>query len=140
MSYTLYTSKDLSNKHGQAIMKKILVVDDEELVLNQISEILEDAGYDVFKGKDGSEAIELFEKTNPDLLLIDIRMPNIDGYEAYFEIKKRHKDAKIVFMSAFPIENESYSKIREFGLMYLLNKPFSINVLKDTVKEVMKDN
>ena len=116
---------------------KILVVDDEKLVLDQISEVLETMGYDVIKGKDGKEAIELFEKNNPDLLLLDIRMPNVDGYEAYFEIKKNHKNAKIIFMSAFPIENESYAKIREHGMMYLLIKPFSIDVLKDAVIEAI---
>ncbi len=120
-------------------MKKILVVDDEELVLNQISEVLESLEYDVIRGKDGKEAIEMFEKNNPDLLLLDVRMPNTDGYEAYFEIKKNHKDAKIIFMSAFPIENESYSKIRKHGMMYLLIKPFSIDMLKDAVNEVMRN-
>ena len=129
-------AKNLST-HYSVPDVKILVVDDEKLVLDQISEVLETMGYEVIKGKDGKEAIKMFEKNNPDLLLLDIRMLNADGYEAYFEIKKNHKDAKIIFMSAFPIENESYEKIREYGMTYLLIKPFSIDVLKDAVKEVI---
>lgn len=86
-------AKNLST-HYSVPDVKILVVDDEKLVLDQISEVLETMGYEVIKGKDGKEAIKMFEKNNPDLLLLDIRMPNADGYEAYFEIKKITKTPK----------------------------------------------
>ena len=64
-------AKNLST-HYSVPDVKILVVDDEKLVLDQISEVLETMGYEVIKGKDGKEAIKMFEKNNPDLLLLDI--------------------------------------------------------------------
>jgi two-component system chemotaxis response regulator CheY len=117
--------------------KKILLVDDEEEILVSVSDYLSSLNFDVINGRNGEEAVELFEKEKPDLVLLDVRMPKKDGYQAYFDIKDRHKDAKIMLMSAYPIENALYEKIKNQEMIYFLNKPFTTEALKDMIMELI---
>lgn len=120
--------------------KKILLVDDEPSILESVSDALENVGYNVIKGHDGEEAITLYEKEKPDIVLLDIRMPVKDGLEAFFDIKKLHKDAKIIFMSAYPLENDTYQRVKENEIVYVLTKPFSIDLLLEMINEVIKND
>lgn len=137
--YTTYTIPEYlsENQHTGFMKKKILLVDDEEQILISVSDYLKSIDFDVINGRDGEEAVELFEKEKPDLVLLDVRMPKKDGYQAYFDIKNSHKDAKIVLMSAYPIENELYEQIKNQEMVYFLNKPFSTDALRDIINEVI---
>lgn len=117
--------------------KKILLVDDEESIRNSLSDMLNAIGYDVIQGHNGEEAIKLFDKENPDIVLLDVRMPIKSGLEAYSEIIKKHNNAKIILMSAYPIEKELYNDVKSRHMIYFLNKPFSMQVLKDLLVEII---
>lgn len=82
---------------------KVAIIDDDKLVCISLKTILE-ADKDISVvgiGYDGSEAIELYNKLKPDILLMDIRMSNMSGLEAGEIILKQHKDAKILFLTTF---------------------------------------
>lgn len=105
--------------------RKILVVDDTVENLNILKNILENAGFDVYLSKDGFHAIEIAKQLKPNLILLDILMPKIDGYETCKILKNEHdtKDIPIIFLSAL---SGSEDKIKAFdvgGIDYI-PKPF----------------
>jgi DNA-binding NarL/FixJ family response regulator len=82
-------------------------VDDDPIVVSALSTIVENSNYQVVaKGNDGKEAVELYKKYQPDLLMTDIRMSGISGIEAAETILKSHKDARILLITTF--EDDDY--------------------------------
>ncbi|WP_281951390.1 PAS domain-containing hybrid sensor histidine kinase/response regulator [Nitrosophilus kaiyonis] len=88
----------LNLKNGKKL--KVLIADDIEDNRIVLKDILEQKGIEVIEAKDGNEAVELFEKNRPDLIFMDIKMPNKNGVEAAKDIKNIDKNAKIVSLSA----------------------------------------
>lgn len=117
---------------------KILVVDDEKLIRDVIREYLINENYEVIEAKDGVEAVKLAEKNNIDLIILDIMMPNMDGYTAYKEIRK-NKVIPTIILSA---RSEEYDKLLGFdlGIDDFLAKPFSPKELVARVKAILRRN
>ena len=86
--------------------KTILVVDDDENQRLLYQEVLTDEGYDVLVAKDGKEALEQVEQETPDLVILDIIMPEMDGVEAMTRILRKHRRIPIIL-------NTSYAKYRD---------------------------
>ncbi|WP_077623749.1 response regulator YycF [Sediminibacillus massiliensis] len=103
--------------------QKILVVDDEKPIADILKFNLEKEGYDVVCAYDGDEAIELTEKENPDLLLLDIMLPNKDGNEVCREIRKNHT-MPIIMITAKDAEIDKVLGL-ELGADDYVTKPFS---------------
>lgn len=82
-------------------MKKVLIVDDEEIVRTSVSEILKGKGYQTFEADSGSSAVSLFHKKLPDAVLLDIKMPVMDGMETMREIRKINSCVPIIMLSAY---------------------------------------
>jgi CheY-like chemotaxis protein len=80
-------------------MTKILVLDDEPSILLMMKKMLEKAGYEVDVALNGREGMELFDKNKPDLLITDIIMPEKEGLETIFELRRNYPDLKIVAIS-----------------------------------------
>ena len=80
-------------------MAKILVLDDEPSILLMIKKMLEKAGHEVEVALNGKEGLVLFENNKPDLLITDIIMPEKEGLETIFELRRRHPDLKIIAIS-----------------------------------------
>jgi CheY-like chemotaxis protein len=80
-------------------MAKILVLDDEPSILLMIKKMLEKAGHEVEVALNGKEGMDLFEKNKPDLLITDIIMPEKEGLETIFELRRLHPDLKIIAIS-----------------------------------------
>lgn len=105
---------------------RVLVVDDDKLVAMSLKTILEAEGKIAVPqmGYDGSEAITLYEKEKPDVLLMDIRMQGVSGLEAAEEILKRYEDAKILLLTTFS-DDEYIVKELELGVKgYILKQDF----------------
>lgn len=104
-------------------MKKILVVDDEEKIRLIIKKYAEFEGYAISEADDGMEAIEICKKEDFDLIILDVMMPELDGFSACKEIKKI-KDIPVIMLSA---RGEEYDKIHGFetGVDDYVVKPFS---------------
>ena len=118
---------------------KILLVDDEPDILEIISYPLECAGYQVCKAKNGRQAIEMAEKENPDLIIMDLMMPEMNGIEACKHIRKSNnlKNVIITFLSA---RSEDFSLIAGFdaGADDYITKPIKPKVLVSKVKALLR--
>lgn len=117
---------------------KILIVDDEELIRNVIKEYAKAEGYSIDEASDGYEAIEKVEENDYDLIIMDIMMPNMDGYEASKEIKE-FKNIPIIMLTA---RTEEVDKLNGFdiGIDDYVTKPFSPKELMARIKAVTKRN
>lgn len=107
-------------------MRKILLVDDDELITMSLEMIISaDGEFEIVgKGCSGREAIALFDELSPDLLLMDIRMADMNGLEAAEEILKSHKDATILFLTTFS-DDEYIVKALKLGVKgYLLKQDY----------------
>ncbi len=83
-------------------MKKILVVDDEAHIRRLYTDELRDEGYDVIAAEGGDEALRVFEKERPDVVVLDIRLPDRDGLDVLNEMLSRRRNAHVVLNSAYP--------------------------------------
>jgi AmiR/NasT family two-component response regulator len=107
----------------QNSMRRIVVAEDESLIRMDIVETLKDQGFDVVgEAGDGLKAIELAKELKPDLMVMDIKMPDMDGLSAAEQIAKLR--IPVVFLTAFN-QQELVSRASEVGAMAFLVKPFS---------------
>ena len=119
-------------------MNKILVVDDEEMMLMMARHILS-TKYEIITASDGFEAIELFESERPDMVLSDLMMPEMDGYELHRILQEKSAGSvPIMFMSADESE-ESESKGFEVGAEDYIRKPLKPDVLLRRVGIIMEN-
>lgn len=104
-------------------LKKILVVDDELNIVEVIKSYLENSGYEVFAAYDGKKAIEIFEKENPSLIILDLMLPDIMGQDVCKAIRKR-SNIPILMLTA-KVEEEDILKGLDIGADDYMTKPFS---------------
>ncbi len=118
--------------------KKILVVDDDPYILMSLEFLLKKHGFDVMVARNGTEALDIVEKQVPQVVLLDIMMPDVDGYAICKHIKshKKLKDAKVVFMSAKSKESD-IQKGYDLGASLYITKPFSTRQLLKQVQELL---
>ncbi len=119
-------------------MAKILIAEDERDIRDLVAFTLRFAGYEVFTAGNGEDAVEMAPKVNPDLILMDVRMPRMTGYEACRAIKENHdlKDIPVVFLSAKGQESEIQQGLEAGAEEYLL-KPFAPDQLTNRVKAIL---
>jgi CheY-like chemotaxis protein len=119
-------------------MAKILVAEDERDIRDLVAFTLRFAGYEVFTAANGEEAVELAPNVNPDLILMDVRMPRMTGYEAcrLMKLNPDLKDIPIVFLSAKGQETEIQQGLEAGAEEYLL-KPFAPDQLTSHVKTIL---
>lgn len=112
-------------------MKKILVVEDVEFNRELVVQLLED-DYEVITAADGEEGVRLAERERPDLILMDLSLPGLDGWEATRRIKGREtlKDIPIIALSAHAMPGDE-EKARQSGSDDYLSKPLDENLLFD---------
>ncbi len=118
--------------------KRILVVDDDELVLMALRELLTPEGYEIHTVSGGAEALDRLDQCGYDLLVLDIIMPEMDGFELCERIreKENHRETPIVFLTAKSREEDRARGI-DAGANLFLSKPISpdklLKIISDTV-------
>jgi DNA-binding response OmpR family regulator len=119
-------------------MTKILIAEDERDIRDLITYTLQFAGYEVVSAGDGEEAVQLALQEMPDLVLLDVRMPRMTGYEACKAIKadEKTKGIPVVFLSAKGQEAEVQAGIQAGAVEYMV-KPFSPDQLTARVQVVL---
>jgi len=119
-------------------MKRILIAEDERDIRDLIAFTLRFAGYEVLTANNGEEAVQMTQKELPDLVLTDVRMPKMTGYEACKQIKAdpRTQHIPVVFLSAKGQEAEVQSGMAAGADEYLL-KPFAPDQLTRKVAEIL---
>jgi len=120
-------------------MKKILVVDDDPYILMSLEFLMKKNGYEVMIARNGQEALEAVEQSRPDLVLLDIMMPDVDGYAIceFIKSKENLRDTIVVFLSAKTKEAD-IKKGLQLGAARYISKPFSTRELMKSVKELLQ--
>ncbi len=112
--------------------KTILIAEDEDSNYRYLEMVLNKTKANVVWAKDGLEAIELCKQHIPDLILMDIKMPNMDGLEATRKIKKIYPEIPIIAQTAFAMENDERLSL-EAGCNSYLSKPIKANKLLEVL-------
>ena len=121
-------------------MKKILVVDDEQEIRDLLKKKLERANYSVDVASNGQEALTACQRIQPDLVLMDIAMPVMDGYQACEKIKETRstKDIPVLFLTSKDLDPKSISEhYNDLGACGYLPKPSTVEELLSKVKEII---
>ena len=113
-------------------MSKILIIDDEKDILNTLSSILEDEGFAVSKAMDGNEGLAIFEREKPDIVLLDVWMPELDGIQVLKKIKKKNKDAIVIVISGHGTISTAVEAVK-VGAYDFLEKPLSIEKVLEVI-------
>ena len=117
--------------------KRVLVVDDDNDIQTLLQRILEDEDYQVVTAGDGLVALDEFEKSVPDLILLDLMMPRMDGYTFAEELRQRElrSSIPIIVLSA---DANAKQKVEQMGADSYITKPFDIGDLLDEISHFME--
>ena len=118
---------------GENGAKRILVVDDERDVRSLVCHILVDQGYQVDQAVDGREALQKIQSQSPDLVVLDLMMPEVDGWQVLRELKALATRPRVVVLSAFG----DLQRVTEAGAVGFLAKPFRFAQLVDTCQRAL---
>jgi DNA-binding response OmpR family regulator len=120
-------------------MKKILIVDDEPNIVMSLEYTFKKNNFEVFIARDGQEALDILEKQLPDVIILDVMMPMVDGFATLKQIKnnERLQHCKVIFLSAKNKEKD-IEKGLSLGANLYVTKPFSIKKLVDQVHELIQ--
>ena len=118
-------------------MKKIMVVDNEPDIVDLTRTVLELGGYTVVPSYSGEEALRKLEKEKIDLILLDIMMPGMSGWDVFNRIKKKSKDIKVAFMSVLEISEKRKQVLLDEGLADYIMKPFDKETLLQRVDKIL---
>ena len=115
-----------------------LVVDDDKLLLRLVQLNLDKMGIEVLMAEDGQEAIRLATEERPDVILLDIMMPQMDGYEVMRRLKseKKTRDIPVVMLTA-KSNPDDRQRSRDMGAVAYITKPFRLEELRGTVNDVV---
>ena len=115
-------------------MKKIMVVDDEENIRFLYKEELADEGYEVVLAESGLQALELLRSDSPDLITLDVKMPEMDGIETLRRIKEIDKDIPIILCTAYGQYKQDFSSWASDAYVV---KSADLKELKETIKGIL---
>lgn len=115
-----------------------MIVEDNELNMKLFNDLLESRGYDIIQTRDGMEALKLARSERPDLILMDIQLPEVSGLEVTKWIKEDDdlKSIPIIAVTAFAMKGDE-EKIREGGCEAYIAKPISVSNFLETVAKYL---
>jgi len=117
--------------------KRILHVDDDADVLEVVKTILEKEGYEVVSVKDGTKALKKINLNNFDLLLLDIMMPDMSGWDLFSRIVKVKSTYKVIFLTVLEISGVRLKELKKHGIQGYISKPFKRDDLVRKVKKTI---
>lgn len=119
--------------------KRILVIDDDRDFLESMQAMLLYNGYDAEAASDGAQGVAMYKKYLPDIVLLDIRMPKVDGYRVFELLRRADPDARIVLISSYDLDDEKFGAMREESAHTdILDKPIQLAGLRRMVKKHAK--
>jgi CheY-like chemotaxis protein len=113
---------------------RILLVDDNLEYLDSTKDVLEDEGYDVWTAAGGEEAVRKVKTRSFDAILMDIKMPGMNGVEAFLEMKKHDPGVRVIMCTAYGVESLIRKALDE-GVLAVLNKPFEMDELLQIIDD-----
>jgi UDP-3-O-[3-hydroxymyristoyl] N-acetylglucosamine deacetylase len=121
---------------GELMQRKVLIVDDEERVVQSIAGVLEDEGFRVAKAKSGEEAIKVFQQEEPDVTLLDIWMPGMDGMEVLKRLKWIAPECQVIMISGHATISTAMTAVK-LGAFDFIEKPLSLDILLTTIRRAL---
>ncbi|WP_425059709.1 response regulator [Sporomusa carbonis] len=112
----------------------ILVIDDQPGIRRLLTEVLQDEGYRVITAANGYEGIQVAHDVKPNVILMDMKMPGMDGIEALKELKRQGQGDQVIMMTAYG-ELDMVNEAREAGMRDYITKPFDIMALCRIIEE-----
>jgi len=116
--------------------RKVLIVEDEAVVRESVRDWLVEDGYDVEVAENGEEALEKIKWEEFGVIVIDLRLPGIDGLQVFKEAKELKPETKGVIITAYP-SKETEDKAKKLGLIDYLPKPFKVDHLEEVIGEAL---
>ena len=128
----------LDHSAGSSMAKKVLIVEDNELNMKLFHDLLEAQGYDILETREGLQALSLAREHRPDLILMDIQLPEISGLEVTKWLKEDEDLAPIpvVAVTAFAMKGDE-ERIREGGCEAYISKPISVAHFLETIRRLL---
>lgn len=114
--------------------EKILIVDDQYGIRILLNEVLKKEGYTTFQAANGVKALEIVDEHSPDLVLLDMKIPGMDGIEILKRMRQKEPDIRVIIMTAYG-ELDMIQEARELGALTHFAKPFDIDDIRRTVKQ-----
>lgn len=118
--------------------RSILVVDDELLIRDLLYDFFQDQGWEISIAADGKKALEILKNKDVDLLLTDIKMPEMDGLDLTEYVRENYPELPVILMTGFPSVDSAVTALRAKVEDYII-KPFNINQLYKTVEKKVKE-
>jgi two-component system, response regulator, stage 0 sporulation protein F len=119
--------------------EKILIVDDQYGIRILLNEVFQKEGYQTFQAANGVQALEIVEKHSPDIVLLDMKIPGMDGIEILKRMKAIDPDIRVIIMTAYG-ELDMIQKAKDLGAITHFAKPFDIDEIRDAVKKYLPTN
>ena len=118
--------------------ERILIVDDEKNIVSSLTSILSDEGYEVSMAGDGVEALELIQKDPPDLVILDIWLPGMDGIEVLKTLKSYNLGVEVLIMSGHGTIDTAV-KATKLGAQDFIEKPFSLDRITESIQNILQE-
>ena len=122
-------------------MAVVLIIDDDEMIVESLSVLLQNEGYDVLSSSNGKNGLKLLGKNRIDVVITDIIMPDKDGIETIREIKKTYRNTKIIAMSGGGkiAAKEYLTFVKQLGVRHTLSKPFEKEQILSALEAVLRE-
>jgi len=115
---------------------KILVVDDQLGVRRLLFETFSEDQHEVKMAANGSEALQLLKTFEPDLILMDMKMPGMNGLETLGQIRALDRKVGVIMMTAYG-DTQNMEQAKDLGILYYMGKPFDLFELRERVREIL---
>ena len=118
-------------------MTKVLVIDDEQGIRNLLDTLLSRKGYDVVLADGGRKGLELIRRERPDVVVLDLKMPEMDGVAVLQQIRRLNSDQPVIILTGAATP-EREQQVRALGVTEFVEKEFSLHRLGDALKRLLK--
>ncbi|CAG9620107.1 response regulator [Sutcliffiella rhizosphaerae] len=116
--------------------QKLLIVDDQYGIRILLNEVFQKEGYQTFQAANGYQALDIVEKHSPDLVLLDMKIPGMDGIEILKRLKAFNSDIQVIIMTAYG-ELDMIQESKDLGAITHFAKPFDIDEIREAVRKNM---
>lgn len=128
----------MGKKGSLVSVKKLLIVDDQQGIRLLLNEVFKREGYETLLAANGIEALDIAERVKPDGVLLDMKIPGMDGIEILKRLKSKTPEVPVVMMTAYG-ELDLIQEAMKLGAAHYFTKPFDIYEVRDAVNAMLQD-